>query len=87
MRVGLPLLEVDVGLLADDVCVSSSDSLDLGQGVHDLPSSINVGVEESENVLELHVGLGNDERPTEAQSKQVIGVSSSSEGKGGLRCA
>jgi hypothetical protein len=38
-----PLVEIDIGLLADQVGVSSTHSLDLGQGEHDLASSINVG--------------------------------------------
>jgi hypothetical protein len=50
---GAPLVEVDVGLLADDVGVAATDTLDLGQGVHDLALSINVGVEETQDVLEL----------------------------------
>lgn len=33
---GIPLVEVDIGLLADQVGVSATDTLDLGQGVHDL---------------------------------------------------
>ena len=49
----LPLAEVDIGLLADYVRVSSSDSLDLGEGEDDLSLSIDVGVEETQNVLEL----------------------------------
>jgi len=56
------LVEVDVGLLADHVRVPAPDSLDLGQGVHDLVLAVNVGVEQTQDVLELHVGLGDDER-------------------------
>lgn len=33
---GIPLVEVDIGLLADQVGVSATNTLDLGQGVHDL---------------------------------------------------
>ena len=32
----VPLVEIDVGLLADQVGVSTTHSLDLGQGVHNL---------------------------------------------------
>ena len=32
----VPLVEIDIGLLADQVGVSLADTLDLGQGVHDL---------------------------------------------------
>lgn len=30
----LPLVEINIGLLADQVAVSATDTLDLGQGVH-----------------------------------------------------
>jgi len=76
-----PLLEIDIGLLADDVRVTPSDSLDLGQGVHDLPSSIDVGVEETKDVLELHVGLGDDERPMEKETREKV-QKKEEEGKG-----
>jgi hypothetical protein len=35
-RFRIPLVEVNIGLLADQVGVSATDTLDLGQGVHDL---------------------------------------------------
>ena len=54
----LPLVEINISLLADDVRVTSSNSLDLGQGEHDLSLSIDVGVEQTQNVLELNVGCG-----------------------------
>jgi len=47
----LPLVEIDISLLADQVGVSSSNTLDLGQGDHDLSSTLDVGVEETKNVL------------------------------------
>jgi hypothetical protein len=47
----LPLVEINISLLADQVGVSSSNTLDLGQGDHDLSSTLDVGVEETENVL------------------------------------
>jgi hypothetical protein len=47
----LPLVKINIGLLADQVGVSSSNTLDLGQGNHDLSSTLDVGVEETENVL------------------------------------
>lgn len=43
--VRIPLVEVNIGLLAHQVGVATSDTLDLGQGVHDLLLSLNVGVE------------------------------------------
>ena len=39
---GIPLVEIDIGLLADQVAVSATDTLDLGQGVHDLLLAINL---------------------------------------------
>ena len=47
-----PLVEVDIGLFADQVGVTTADTLDLGQGVHDFALAIDVGVEETQNVLE-----------------------------------
>ena len=46
-----PLVQIDVGLLADDVGVPPTNTLDLGQGVHDFALSIDVGVQQTENVL------------------------------------
>ncbi|KAI6772032.1 hypothetical protein HG530_002990 [Fusarium avenaceum] len=46
----VPLVQIDIGLLADQVRVSATDTLDLGQGVHDLLLSVNIGVEETENL-------------------------------------
>jgi hypothetical protein len=50
-RVNSPLVEVNIGLLADNVGVTTTNTLDLGQGEHDLALSLNVGVKETENVL------------------------------------
>ena len=44
--------KIDIGLLADQVGVSATDTLDLGQGVHDLLLAIDVGVQQTNNVLE-----------------------------------
>jgi hypothetical protein len=48
----IPFVEVNICLFDDDVGVSSSHTLDSGQGKHDLLFSINIGVEKTENVLE-----------------------------------
>jgi hypothetical protein len=50
--VDIPLVEVDIGLLANQVGISTTDTLDAGQGVHDLLLAIDVGVEETENELD-----------------------------------
>ena len=40
----VPLVEVDIGLLADQVAVSATDTLDLGHGVHDLLLAIDLHI-------------------------------------------
>ena len=44
--------QIDIGLLADQVGVSATDTSDLGQGVHDLLLSIDVRVQQTDDVLE-----------------------------------
>ena len=56
-----PLVQINVGLLADQIRVATTDSLDFGQGVHDLLLAIDVGVEETEDELEVRLFAG-DER-------------------------
>jgi hypothetical protein len=46
----VPLVQIDIGLLADQVRVSATDTLDLGQGIHNLLLSVNIGVEKTENL-------------------------------------
>ena len=48
-----PLVEVDIGLLADDVGVAATDTLDLRQGVHDLALAVNISVEQTQDVLRV----------------------------------
>jgi len=55
------LVEIDIGLLADQVGVATADTLDLGQGVHNLLLAIDVGIEETQNELEVRL-LPADER-------------------------
>jgi hypothetical protein len=38
----VPLVEVNIGLLADQVGVATADTLNLGKGVHDLLLAINL---------------------------------------------
>jgi len=52
---GVPLVQVNIGLLADQVRVAATDTLDLGQGVHNLLLSIDVGVEETQDELEVRL--------------------------------
>jgi hypothetical protein len=46
----IPLVQVDIGLLADQVGVTTSDTLDSGQGVHDLLFALNVCVKETQDL-------------------------------------
>ena len=55
------LVQVDIGLLAANVGVTTTDTFDGGQGVHDLVLSINVGVENTQDVLESFL-VGYNER-------------------------
>lgn len=50
--VDVPLFEVDIGFLAKDVCISSTYTLDFGQGIHDFTLSVNICVEETQNMLD-----------------------------------
>lgn len=53
----VPLVQIDIGLLADQVRVSATDTLDLGQGIHNLLLSVNIGVEETENLYAFLLAL------------------------------
>lgn len=48
-----PFVHVYVGLLADDVGETSPNTLDGGESEHDLLLSIDVGVQHTQNMLEL----------------------------------
>lgn len=47
-----PLVEVNIGLFACNVGVATTDTLDLGQGVHDFALAVNIGVEQTQDVLD-----------------------------------
>lgn len=50
---GAPLGDVDVGLLADDVGEAATHTLDGSERINNLLTTINVGVEDTEDVLEV----------------------------------
>jgi hypothetical protein len=56
----IPLGKIDVGLLADQVRVSATDTLDLGHGIHDLLLAIDVGVQQSKDELEVALLSGDE---------------------------
>lgn len=49
----IPFLDVNLGLLAADIRESAADTSNRRQSEHDLLLAINVGVEHTQNVLEL----------------------------------
>ena len=49
----LPLANIDLSLLAHSGGETTTNTLNRGQGVDDLLLAINVGVEDTQNVLEL----------------------------------
>jgi len=49
----IPLVQVNIGLLANQVGVSTTNTLDSSQGVHNLHLAIDVGVEETQNELDF----------------------------------
>ena len=65
LRVGFwgdsPFVQIHIGLFAHQVGVAAPNTLDLGQGVHDFLLAIDVGVEETEDELEIALFSG-DER-------------------------
>jgi hypothetical protein len=50
-----PLVQVDVGLLQDEVRETATNTADLRHGVHDLVRTLHVGVQDTQDVLELIV--------------------------------
>lgn len=58
---GVPFVQINIGFLADQVGITTTDTLYLGQGVHDLLLAINVGVEQSQDELEVRF-FGRDQR-------------------------
>ena len=60
MVLNAPLVQIDIRLLADQVGVPTTNTLDLGQGVHDLLLTINISVEETQDVLEVRLLAGHE---------------------------
>lgn len=56
----IPLVQINIGLLAHQVGVAATDTLDLGQGVHDLLLAVNIGVEQTQDVLEVRLLAGHE---------------------------
>lgn len=56
----IPLVQIHIGLFAHQIGVTASDTLDLGEGVHDLLLAIDVGVEKTKDELEVRL-LSRDE--------------------------
>lgn len=52
-RIGLPLVEIDLGDFQDEVRESSTNTLDSSDTVHGFTSSVNVGVLDTQDVSEF----------------------------------
>lgn len=63
-----PLVHVDICLLARDVGKATPDTLDGGEGEHDLFLPINVRIQQTQNVLEV---LVRDQRLQHAPKKNT----------------
>lgn len=66
----VPLGQIDISLLADQIGISATNTLDLSQGVHDLLLSINVGVKKTEDELEVRLLAGYERCFKSYQSRQ-----------------
>jgi hypothetical protein len=71
----VPLAQVNIGLLANQVGVTAADTLDLGQGVHDLLLAVNIGVEQTQDVLEVRLLAGHERCRIEKKSSQPFVLS------------
>ena len=49
-ELSIPLVQFDIGLLADQVGVPAADTLYLGESIDDLDFSLNIGVEQSDDL-------------------------------------
>jgi hypothetical protein len=49
----VPLAQVYISLFADEVGIAAPDTLNTGQGVHNLLLAIDVGIKQSQNELEI----------------------------------
>jgi hypothetical protein len=47
----IPLVEINICLLANKVGVTTSNTLDLRQSVHNLALSVNISIKQTENML------------------------------------
>ena len=49
----IPFVQINIGFLTNQIRVSAANTLDLGEGVHDLLFAIDVGVEETKDELKV----------------------------------
>jgi len=52
--------EIDIGLLANQVGVTATNTLYLGECEHNLLLTLNIGIEETQNKLEIVLRTGNE---------------------------
>ena len=48
----IPLIQVNIGLLADKIRVATADTLDSGQSVHDFLFAVDIGIKETKDELD-----------------------------------
>lgn len=57
-----PFVKINVCLFANEVGITTPDTFDFGQGIHNFPLSIHIGVQKSKNVLARQVSGKRGER-------------------------
>ncbi len=56
----IPLGEVHIGLLTDQIGVTATDTLNLSQCVHDLLPAVHIGVQKTQDELEVRLLPGHE---------------------------
>lgn len=80
--IAIPLVNVDLGLAADESGVTATATSDGSQGEDDLLATIDVGVEDTKNVLEARL-LRNVQRPRIKEDE--VSITYKSDGWTGIR--
>jgi hypothetical protein len=73
VKIAIPLVNVDFGLAADESRVTATATSDGSQGEDDLLATIDVGVEDTKNVLEARL-LRNVQRPRFTEREVSIAI-------------
>ena len=68
----IPLGEVHIGLLTDQIRISATDAFDLSQGIHDLLPAVNIGVQKTQDELEVRLLAGHERCKNTGQSQHIL---------------